>query len=67
MIQINRLLHDRQDVVLTDDGDLLTVHLDLGAGILAGDDLVARLHGHDDLLAVHRAAGADGDDLGHLG
>ena len=45
---------------MPDDGVLLAVHLDLGAGILAGDDLLALLHGHLDLLAVHQAAGAIG-------
>ena len=39
----------------------------LGAGVLAGDGLVAGLHGHGDFLAVHHAAGADGDDFSHRG
>ena len=37
--QRRKLLDDSQDVALTDDGVLLAVNLDLGAGVLAGDDL----------------------------
>ena len=60
------VLNDCQDITLADDGALLTVHLDLGAGILAGEDLVADLNGHLDFLAVHNAAGAYSNDLSHL-
>ena len=61
-----RLLHDGQDVGLTHDGALFAVHLDLGAGVFAGEHLIAHLDGHLDFLAVHDTAGADGHDLCHL-
>ena len=63
----NSVFHNGQDIALTDDGALLAIHLHFGAGILAGEDLVADLHSHLDFLAVHNAAGADSDDLSHLG
>ena len=50
----------------TDDGVFLVIDLDLGAGILAGEHLVADLDGHLDFLAVHNTAGANCDDLCHL-
>ena len=34
------LLHDGQNVALPNDGVLFPVHLDFGAGVLAGDDLL---------------------------
>ena len=61
------VFHDGQDVALAHDGALLAIHLDLGAGILAGEHLVADLDGHFDFLAIHNAAGAHSDDLSHLG
>ena len=61
------LLDDGQDVALADDDVLLVIELDLGAGILAGDDLVAGLDGHHDVVTVHHAAGADGNDFGNGG
>ena len=60
------LFYDRQNVALTDDSVLLAVHLDLGAGVLAGDDLLALLDLHLDFLAINDAAGADLDDLRYL-
>ncbi|MPN19692.1 hypothetical protein SDC9_167064 [bioreactor metagenome] len=59
----NSLFHDCEDVALTDDGILDVVYLYLGAGVFAGDDLVAGLDGHFDFLAVDDAAGAYGDDF----
>ena len=61
------VFHDGQDVALAHDGALLAIHFDLGAGILAGEHLVADLDGHFDFLAIHNAAGAHCDDLRHLG
>ena len=51
----------------THDGAFFAVHLDLGAGVLAGEHLVAHLDSHLDFLAVHDTAGANGHDLCHLG
>ena len=56
-----------RNVVLTDNHVLHVLQGDLGAGVLAGDDLVAGLHGHDNVLAVHVAAGTHGDDFRHGG
>ena len=53
-----RLLHDGQDVGLTHDGALFAVHLDLGAGVFAGEHLIAHLDGHGDFFSVHQSAGA---------
>ena len=64
---LQNLLHNRKNIVLTDDGDLLTVHLDLGAGVLAGDNLGSHLHGHNNFFAVYHAARADCNHFGHLG
>ena len=61
------LLDDCQNIVLTNDHVLGILQIDLGAGVLAGDDLVADLHGHGDFLAVYHDAGAHGDDFGHRG
>src|SRR5699024_2021577 len=66
-LQAGGSVDDGQDVVQADDGELLVADLHIGAGVLVGDDLVARLDGHNDLLAVHHAAGANRDDLGHGG
>ena len=63
----DELLDDGQDIVLTDNYVLHVLQGHLGAGILAGDDLIARLHGHGDFLAVYHAAGAHGNDLSHRG
>ena len=54
-----KLLHNGEDVALTDDSVLLAVHLDLGAGVLAGENLIANL---DD--AALDAAGNDGAAAG---
>ena len=63
----DELLDDGQDIVLTDNYVLHVLQGHLGAGILAGDDLIAGLHGHGDFLAVYHAAGAHGNDLSHGG
>ena len=61
------LFHNGQDIALTNDGALLAVHLDFGAGILAGQNFIANLDDHLNFLAVHKAAGANSDNFGHLG
>ena len=54
---------DREDVVLAEEDVLLAVDLDLGARVLAEEDLVARLHvERDDLAVLEDLARADGDD-----
>ena len=62
----SNLLDDCEDVALADDGAFLAVNLDLGAGVLAGQDLVADLDDHLNVLTIHIAAGADSDDLSNL-
>src|SRR5262245_9282916 len=47
-----RLLQDAQDVVLVHDEVLFAVELDLAAGVLPVQDLVADLHVHGEHLAV---------------
>ena len=59
------VLDNGQNVILTNNVILLAVHFDLSAGVLAGEHLVAHLHGHDDFLAVYHAAGANGHYFGH--
>src|SRR5262245_30886928 len=50
-----------EDLALAQDAELLALPLDLGAGVLAVEDLVAGLDGERDALAVvGEAAGADG-------
>ena len=61
-----KLLYDCKNIALANDDILLAVELDLGAGVLAGDDLLALLDLHLDLLTVNDAAGADLDDLRYL-
>lgn len=46
---------------------LLAVQLNLGAGVLAGDDLLALLNFHLDFLAVNNAARAYFDNFSNLG
>ena len=58
------LFHDGQDVALAHDGALLAVHLDLGAGIFGGENLIAHFDDHLYFLTVHHAAGTNGHDLG---
>ena len=53
-----KLLYDCKNIALANDDVLLAVELDLGAGILAGDDLLALLDLHLDFLAVNDAARA---------
>src|SRR6185436_8639242 len=58
------LLDHAEDLVLAQDDVLHAVHLDLGAGVLAEQDAVARLDVELDQRAVLGAlARADGDDL----
>src|SRR5688500_4062268 len=58
---------DRVNLVLIEDDDGLTVQLELGAAVLAVDDLVADLDGQGvALAAVEETAAADGDDLALL-
>ena len=61
-----KLLYDCKNIALANDDILLAVELDLGAGVLAGDDLLALLDLHLDFLAINDAAGADLDDLRYL-
>ena len=54
---------DREDVVLAEEDELLAVDLDLGARVLAEQDLVAGLHVEgNDLAVLEDRARADGDD-----
>ena len=63
----SNLLDDCEDVALADDGAFLAGNLDLGAVVLAGQDLISDLDVHLNVLTIHIAAGADCDDLGNLG
>src|SRR4051794_36753276 len=57
----------RQDVRLAEDQNLVGAELDLGAAVLAEDDLVALVEIHGDVLPVLVAgAGADGQDAAAL-
>lgn len=68
LTQIGRLLlHDGQNIALTYDGAFLAVHLHFGAGVLAGENLIAYLDDHLHFLAIYHAAGANCQNLGHLG
>src|SRR6185503_10776406 len=59
---------DGEDVLLADDQELVLIELELGAGVLAVEDLLADLDVHRLALAVvEDAARADGDDLALLG
>src|SRR6476620_3024875 len=61
-------LDDAHDVGLLHDQELLAIELHLGAGPLAAQDAVARLHVERHQLALLvAAAGADGDHLALLG
>src|SRR2546428_13450975 len=58
---------DAEDVLLLHDEVLLTVELDLAAGVLAEEDSIAFLHREREILAVVvDLAGAHGDDLALL-
>src|SRR3954470_7684713 len=58
---------DREDVLLTDDEQLIAFDLEFGAGVLRVEDLVADLDVHRLALAVlEDLAGAGGDDLAFL-
>ena len=64
MLSFSLLLDDREDVVLAQDDVLFAVELDLGARVLADEDLVAVLDVERAELAVlEDLAVADGDDL----
>ena len=60
------LLDNSQNVVLTDNDQFLAVDLDFGAGVLAGDYLIANLNLHNDFLTVNNTAGADSQDFCYL-
>src|SRR5438046_8811611 len=58
---------DAEDVLLLHDEVLLTVELDLAAGVLAEEDSVAFLHREREILAVVvDLPGAHGDNLALL-
>src|ERR1035437_2442003 len=62
------LLDDAEDFFLAHDQELLAVELDLGARVLAEQNLVARLHvQREDLTFVIRLALADADHFAFLG
>src|SRR5215510_3805767 len=62
------LADHRQDLVLAEDQVLLAVDLDVGAGVLAEQDLVAHLDVHGHLgSVVEELAVPHGDDLALLG
>src|SRR5258706_15798554 len=64
MCPIPPLLDDAEDFVLAQDDVLVVVDLDLGAGVLPEEDLVADLHlERDSLAGLVELAGADRDDL----
>src|SRR5690349_3129688 len=64
MICLLCLLDHTEDLVLAQDDVLHAVHLDLGAGVLAEEDPVARLHVElDDGAVLELLARADGDDV----
>jgi hypothetical protein len=57
----------RQDIRLAQDQDLVDADLDLGAAVLAEDDLVALFDVHGDVLAILVAgARTHGEDLAAL-
>src|SRR4029079_6746427 len=59
---------DRQDVLLADDEELISVDLEFGAGVLGIEDLVPDLDVHRLALAVlEDLPGAGGEDLPFLG
>src|SRR3954451_18693555 len=56
-----------QDVRLAQDQDFVSADLDLGAAVLAEDDLVALFEVHGDVIAILVAgAWADGEDAAAL-
>src|ERR1700730_15731259 len=57
-------LHDRHDVLLAHDHELLAVHLDVGAGVFTEENFVASFNVRGAHFAVLQDfALADGDDL----
>src|SRR5215204_564580 len=56
--------NDRQDVLLGEDEQLLVVELELGAGVLGEEHLVADAHVEGDAVAVVVAAAVAGGDDG---
>jgi co-chaperonin GroES (HSP10) len=60
----NLLGNDGQDVLLGEDEQLLVVELELGAGVLGEEDLVADRHVERDAVAVVVAAPLPGGDDG---
>src|SRR6266702_2688977 len=68
VFSLGRLSQHRQDFVLAEDQDILTIDLDLGPGVLSEQDLVAHLDVQGDLGAVfENLAVAHGQDLALLG
>src|SRR5262249_38346621 len=62
------VLDDGEDVGLLDDEELVALDLELGAGVLGVEDLVALLDVHRLTLAVlEDAPGTGGDDRAFLG
>src|SRR5690349_13784784 len=60
---LSSLREDREDVFLTEQDELFAVDLDLGARVLAEEDLVPLLHVERQRLAVlERLARPDGHD-----
>src|SRR3954468_4892831 len=59
---------DPQNVAFLHDQQIFAIELDLGAGPLAEQDAIARLHvERGDLAVIGLGAAADGDDLALLG
>src|SRR5215208_2490108 len=56
------VLDDREDVLLAHDEELLALDLELGAGVLRVEDLVALLHVHRLALAVVENSSGTGCD-----
>src|SRR5690606_24264530 len=62
-LQSDLLLDNAEDVVLAQDQMLNSVELYFGAGVLAKQHSVARLHRRFDALAVVHLTGADSNDF----
>ena len=67
MINPPELLDHGQNVALADNGVFLLFQFDLGAGVLADQNLLAGGHDHGDFIAVNETAGADFDNFIDLG
>ena len=62
-----RLLYDCENVALFDDGKFFAVDLEIRTRVFGAENFIADFDLHDDLFAVHDAAGADCDDYSRLG